>query len=112
MKVTLKADYKAICPDWEPSLTVGRIYHVIGIEADSLRIISDYGDPVLFDPEVLTVLDPCEPEDWITEYGEEGERYAYPPQLNGDRFWEYYFNGVREAVETFWDYVRKWGDGD
>jgi len=47
-------------------------------------------------------LDAREPADWVSELGEDRERYAYPPPLNDCGFFEDYFDGRPEAVATFW----------
>jgi len=43
----------------------------------------------------------------MAEYGEEGERYAYPPDLNRVGFFEDFFDGRDEAVATFWRTVNQ-----
>ena len=85
-----------------PDLTPGQPYVVLGIEADDLRILNDQGRPYLYSREIFTVVDAREPEDWVTELGEDNERYAYPPPLNDAGFFEDYFDGKPEAVATFW----------
>ena len=52
--------------------------------------------------ESFEVVDPREPEDWVTEFGEDRERYAYPPALNPRGFFEDFFDAKEEAVTTFW----------
>jgi hypothetical protein len=83
-------------------LTPGQPYVVLGIEADDLRILNDQGQPCLYSPELLTIVDAHEPADWVSELGEDNERYAYPPPLNNCGFFEDYFDGKPEAVATFW----------
>lgn len=83
-------------------LTPGQPYLVLGIEADDFRILNDQGKPFLFPREIFTVVDAREPVDWVTELGDEDERYAYPPSLNGPGFFEDYFDGKDQAVATFW----------
>jgi hypothetical protein len=85
-----------------PDLTPGQPYVVLGIEADDYRILNDQGRPYLYAHELFTVVDAREPDDWVSELGEDNERYAYPPLLNGCGFFEDYFNGESEAVATFW----------
>ena len=46
--------------------------------------------------------------DWVTETGEDGEVYAYPPALNAVGFFEDFFDGVESAVSTFWRVVNQW----
>jgi len=90
-----------------PNLTAGKQYAVIGIEADDLRLLNDQGYPYLYPLQLFEVIDPREPDDWITEFGDEGERYAYPPPLNTCGFFEDFFDGKKNAVATFWNMVNQ-----
>lgn len=85
-----------------PDLTPDQPYLVLGIEADDLRILNDQGRPYLYPPELFTIVDAREPDDWVSELGKDNERYAYPPPLNTCGFFEDYFDGKPEAVATFW----------
>jgi hypothetical protein len=93
-------------PDY-PDLTPGRIYNVIGIEADDLRLLNDEGQPYLYPHDLFVVVDEQEQADWQTEYGEEGERYAYPPELGRPGFFEDYFDGNPLAIHTFRRYLAR-----
>jgi len=55
-------------------LTFGQPYVVIGIEADELRLLNDAGRPFLCRPTLFSVVDAEEPSDWVTEFGDDGER--------------------------------------
>lgn len=88
-------------------LTPGQWYPVIGIEADSYRILNDDGRPYLYEPDMFDVIDPREPEDWVAETGLDGERYAYPAALNRPGFFEDFHDGDPEAVTTFWQCVNR-----
>ena len=88
-------------------LTVGQPYVVIGIEADDLRILNDAGRPFLYPPDLFSLIDPNEPVDWITELGDDGERYSYPPPLNKSGFFEDFFDEKAKAVATFWRIVNQ-----
>lgn len=90
-----------------PSLTPGQLYYVIGIEADTYRLICDDGDPCLYEPEIFEVVDPSEPEDWVIIMGTEGERYAYPPPLNEVGFFEDYHDRRPQARAVFWRAVNR-----
>jgi hypothetical protein len=90
-----------------PDLTPGQRYVVIGIEADELRILNDAGRPYLYPPKLFRVLDRHEPDDWVTELGEDGERYAYPSLLNEPGFFEDFFDNKAKAVGTFWRVVNQ-----
>lgn len=88
-----------------PDLTPNQHYIVIGIEADDFRILNDAGRPFLYDASFFEVIDSTEPDDWVTEIGEDGERYAYPLPLNSVGFFENFFNGEKSAIVTFWQVV-------
>jgi hypothetical protein len=88
-------------------LTLGQPYVVIGIEGDHFRILNDAGRPYLYPPGLFQVLDPREPRDWVSELGEDGERYAYPAPLNDPGFFEDFFDDKPKAVRTFWRIVNQ-----
>jgi hypothetical protein len=90
-----------------PDLTPGQQYVVIGIEADDFRILNDKGRPYLYPRDLFKIADSQEPTDWLTEYGEDRERYAYPPLLNQCGFFEDFFDGKPDAVATFWRIVNQ-----
>jgi len=83
-------------------LTLGQNYVVIGIEADDLRILNDQGRPYLYPSRLFEIVDRHEPEDWITEFGDDDERYAYPHSLNSSGFFEDFFDDRKKAVATLW----------
>jgi len=85
-----------------PDLTPGQPYVVLGIEADDLRILNDQGRPYLYPSKIFAVVDAREPEDWVSETGQDNERYTYPLPFNDAGFFEDYFDGKSEAVATFW----------
>jgi hypothetical protein len=94
------------------SLTMGRIYEVLGIEADDYRILTNEdhlyapNDPVLYEPECFRLVDAREPDFWICELGEDGERYAYPECWSRIGFWEDYHDHVQAVREQFWNDLR------
>ena len=88
-------------------LTPGQPYVVIGIEADELRILNDSGRPYLYSPKLFQILDPHEPGDWVSERGEDGERYAYPVPLGKPGFFDDFFDDKPKAVGTFWRVVNR-----
>jgi len=88
-------------------LTFGQPYVVIGIEADDLRILNDAGRPFLYPPALFSLIDPKESGDWVTEFGDDGERYSYPPTLNKSGFFEDFFDEKTKAVATFWRVVNQ-----
>ena len=86
-------------------LSEEQLYFVIGIEADDYRIINDSGKPYLYPANIFTVSDSREPQDWVTNYGENGERYSYPSQLNDPGFFEDVFDHKPEQTSIFWHNV-------
>lgn len=88
-------------------LTFGQPYVVIGIEGDDLRILNDAGRPFLYPPDLFSLVDPREPIDWVTEFGDDGERYSYPPPINKSGFFEDFFDQKTKAVAIFWRVVNQ-----
>lgn len=98
MKVRYISRKKSVAPN----MTVGKIYTVIGIEANYYRLINDIDDPCLYEPEQFEVVDSCEPMFWVSEIDDDGERYAHPKEFNDVGFFEDYHDGVPEDVARFW----------
>ena len=71
------------------------------------RILNDAGRPFLYPPTLFSVLDNREPGDWVTEIGDDGERYSYPSPLNKPGFFEDFFDQKTKAVATFWRIVNR-----
>jgi hypothetical protein len=92
------------------SLTVGRVYEVLGIEGDWLRLLDDLGEPVLFDPACFRVVDPSEPANWSSVV-EDGSRNAYPPEWGRPGFFEDWHDGVPSVRKAFARQVRTWHPG-
>ena len=78
-----------------PALSPHQQYMVIGIEADAFRS-STMGRPYLYPARLFEIVNPREPADWATEFGEDGERYADPPPLNGSGLCEDFFEATRQ----------------
>ncbi len=93
-------------PDYA-DLSEDQPYFIIGIEADDYRLLNDTGKPYLYPPELFDVIDSHEPIDWITEFGEDGERYSYPKQLNNVGFFEDYFDHKNDQTSIFWYVVNQ-----
>jgi hypothetical protein len=71
--------------------------------------MNDLGMPYLYPADLFLIIDPNEPNDWETEFGEDGERYSYPKQPGSVGFFEDYFDGDREATLTLHQYLaEKW----
>lgn len=90
-----------------PVLSEDQPYFVIGIEADDYRILNDAGKPYLYPADIFDVIDARCPADWVTEFGEDGEQYAYPPPLNEVGFFEDFFDHKPEQTAVFWHVVNR-----
>lgn len=90
-----------------PDLTSRQRYVVIGIEADDFRLLNNEGCPYLYPSRLFDVVDPHEPDDWVTKFGDDGERYSYPPDLNEVGFFEDFFDRKKKVVATFWQVVNQ-----
>ena len=90
------------------SLTIGKAYEVLAIEADFYRILDDPGtfprgnEPFLFDPACFRIVDAKEPAFWICRIDEDGEQYCYPPEWTAPGFFEDYHDGVEAVRAQFW----------
>ena len=80
---------------------------VFGIGADDLRILNDVGRPFLYTADLFAMVDAQESSDWVTEFGEDRERYSYPPEFNKPGFFEDFFDEKRKAVTIFWRVVNQ-----
>ena len=87
-------------------LTRGQVYEVIGIEAGDYRILDDSGSPVLFDPGLFRVVDRTRPAHWAMRI-EDGDEYAYAPELGAPGFFESYHEGDPKAVRAFNRYLNR-----
>ncbi|MBT3837319.1 MAG: hypothetical protein HN963_03390 [Thiotrichales bacterium] len=90
-----------------PDLSENDFYFVIGIESDSYRVLNDYGKPYLYPVDLFNITDLSEPSDWVTEFGEDGERYSYPRQLNEIGFFEDFFDRKPTQISIFWHVVNQ-----
>ena len=88
-------------------LSEGQSYSVIGIEANDYRVLNDAGLPYLYSSGFFEVIDFHEPQDWITEIGDGGERYSYPEALNKVGFFEDFFDHKNEQTSIFWQVVNR-----
>lgn len=97
----MRVKLKSINYQKHHALLLDKVYDVLGIECDDLRIIDENGNPYLFPADAFDIVDNNMPIDWITEIGSDGERYSYPPELNQPGFFEKYFDGDIEIVRQF-----------
>jgi len=108
VRVVLRNPHAADGRDFWHSLTVGREYEVLGIKSDALRLLTDKGEPVLFDSECFEVTDSSEPAFWVSVLGDEGERYAYPPGWGVPGFFEAWHDGLEIVRRVFAEQLRAW----
>jgi hypothetical protein len=111
VRVVLRNPHAADGRDFRHWLTVGGEYEVLGIECDTFRLLTDEGEPVLFDPECFAVTDTSEPPFWVSRFGDENERYAYPPGWGVPGFFEDWHDGITLVREVFAEQLAKWYPG-
>src|SRR3954471_17356832 len=90
------------------SLTIGRAYEVLGIEDDHYRLINDCVEPVLFDPKRFDIVDAIEPSFWVSNFGDEGERYAYPRAWIAPGYFEDWHDDVGVVRQKFSEELALW----
>jgi hypothetical protein len=103
----MKVKLKSSLADRPSRLIFEKSYEVLGIEADWYRILNEKSDPVLYPSELFDLIDDSEPADWLTEHGQDGERYSYPPELSGVGFFEDYHDNKLDAVAAFQEYLNR-----
>lgn len=82
-------------------LSVGAVYDVVGLDSKNFRVIDDNDQPFLFRKTLFEIVDPCVPDDWITETFGDDEYYVDPPECAEKGFYQDYFDGIEAAVEKF-----------
>lgn len=83
------------------NLSQGSVYEVIGIGSNDFRILDNDNKPYLYRPNLFKIINKNEPDFWITEYGNEGERYSYPKEINKAGFFEDLFDDDIRAKHKF-----------
>jgi hypothetical protein len=104
----MKAKYIKNLKNQAQNVTIGKVYVVIGIEADSYRIVCDDGEPYLYDPEQFLLVETQMPDFWFKEKGDDGELYAYPEPWFRSYFFEEYFDNVEGKREVFLETLKKY----
>ena len=66
------------------------------------------GEPVLFDPQCFEIIDSQEPDFWLSKFGNEGERYSYPPGWGVPGFFEDWHDGVKVIRQIFSEQLSHW----
>ena len=102
MRVVLRNPNAEDGRDFRHSLTVGREYEVLGIEADDIRLLNDNNEPILYDAICFDTCATEEPTFWVSTLSDEGERYAGPREWSRPGFFEDWHDGLTEVVAHFW----------
>jgi hypothetical protein len=89
------------------ALTIGRVYEVLGIEAEWLRLLNDNREPVLYDPGCFSIVESSEPANWVSVMVD-AVRYAYPPAWGRPGYFEDWHDGVASVRATFAKQLQAW----
>jgi hypothetical protein len=74
-------------------LTPNQEYLVLGVHIDTIRIINDSGEPVLYSKYLFDITDCRIPPGWqFEEFTGEAEYYLEPEKASAPGFYEDYFN--------------------
>lgn len=106
MKVQARAEVNDhVFDEYDHSgLTPGRVYPVIGIEADHYRLLDDCEGAYLYPKYLFVVIDSSIPDSWVrTDY--DSEQYSIdPPELSEQFFWEEFHDKNSAAIAKFRQY--------
>lgn len=101
MRVRVKSGALAITSEESPvyCLTENCEYFVLGIDDEYLRVIDDYGEPILYPKNLFEILETEIPPGWLFHEGDEGDYYIDPRRTAMRGFYEAYFgsSGDTEA---------------
>lgn len=101
MRVALRNPLTPEGCDYRHSLTVGGEYEVIGFCIDCYQLLNDMQEPVLYEMACFEVVDPTEPAFWVSEFGDEGERYAGPPEWSRPGYFEKWHDDDPAVLAAF-----------
>lgn len=90
-----------------PHLTPGLEYLVVGLDHDSLRVLDDDSEPILYSKDLFDIIDPSVPEDWVWDRYADDEYYSNPPELAAPGFYESWFDRKAEAQAIFDTYLAR-----
>ena len=82
-------------------LTPGRLYEVVALDMEMIRLVSDDGWPVLYENEIVQLVDDTLPADWVLILGNQCEVYIGPNEFRHPGFWESLFDGEPEVIEVY-----------
>jgi hypothetical protein len=76
-------------------------YLVVGLDDESLRVINDVGEPVLYPKFLFHVVEASVPADWVRQDYDDGEWHIDPPECAQPGFYEAWFDGDPDARRVF-----------
>ena len=112
MVIRLKSDRSAT---GSRCLLPGNCYRVIGLYPSHYRIMSDSGEPLLFESHLFRVVSWSIPNDWVFSIyinGNSLDVYATPESLSRSGFFEDYFEDKPEAVQALRSRLVRWNEGE
>jgi hypothetical protein len=103
MRVVLRNPHASDGRDFRYSLTVGRVYEVLGIPGDSYHLLNDRNEPIYYDRCCFEIVDATDPDFWQIEYGEDGlPEHARTPEWSQRGYFERWHDGDQQVIDGFW----------
>ncbi len=88
-------------------LTPGIVYDVVSIENEFLRVVDDFGEPILYPDILFDVVDSSVCPDWVTQTCSDGQRFVGPEIFLEPGFFEHYFDKDALAIKVFDSYLNE-----
>lgn len=87
------------------SVTIDKVYKVIGEYSTDFRIVNDFGEPIIYPKSIFKIVEDGLPIDWHRLEVGPDHYYVDPKPLSRPGFYEDLFDGKEDAVQVFHDYV-------
>ncbi|MFW2177357.1 MULTISPECIES: hypothetical protein [unclassified Moraxella] len=100
MLVKLKENFDSIYQSLN-GLTIGKIYFVVEISNERLRVINDKFEPICYPMEMFAVVDNNLGDDWVVSLCSDNEFYLSPKVLSDRYFFEDLFDNKDNSMKIW-----------
>jgi hypothetical protein len=94
MRVRVKLNALTVVDEDSPrydNLTEGLEYFVLGVDDEFIRVVNDFGEPILYPKRLFDICDNLIPPSWSFKQGEGDDYYLDPCRTSEPGFYEDYF---------------------